>query len=106
MHLVNQAFNWLIETSLVLTWVVMFAITAIAGDLGFRLGRRRADILISDEEYARRKAAWTPDYPASQTPWQELQRRHVTQLSDGACLDFAVSYQRIAFTRGLPRDNH
>jgi len=70
------------------------------------LGRRRADILISDEEYARRKAAWTPDYPASQTPWQELQRRHVTQLSDGACLDFAVNYQRIAVTRGLPRDNH
>lgn len=70
------------------------------------LGRRRADILLSDEEYARRKAAWTPDYPASQTPWQELQRRHVTQLSDGACLDFAVNYQRIAVTRGLPRDNH
>jgi len=70
------------------------------------LGRRRADILIGDEEYARRKAAWTPDYPASQTPWQELQRHHVTQLSDGACLDFAVNYQRIALTRGLPRDNH
>jgi dihydroxy-acid dehydratase len=70
------------------------------------LGRRRADILVTEEEYARRRAAWTPSYPASQTPWQELQRRHVTQLSDGACLDFAVSYQRIAVTRGLPRDNH
>ncbi len=49
MHLVNQAFNWLIETSLVLTWVVMFAITAIAGDLGFRLGRRRADRVKVDD---------------------------------------------------------
>jgi dihydroxy-acid dehydratase len=70
------------------------------------LGRRRADILISEEEYARRKEAWTPNYPPSQTPWQELQRRHVTQLSDGACLDFAVKYQKISVIGGLPRDNH
>jgi dihydroxy-acid dehydratase len=70
------------------------------------LGRRTADILISAEEYAARKAAWkAPDLP-SQTPWQELQRRHVGQLSNGACLDFAVKYQRISTTKGLPRDNH
>ena len=70
------------------------------------LARRRADMLIDDEEYARRKAAWTPDMPPSQTPWQELQRRTVGQLESGACLDFAVSYQRIAQTKGLPRDSH
>jgi dihydroxy-acid dehydratase len=70
------------------------------------LRRRTADILIDDQTYQRRKADWKPDYPPSQTPWQDLQRRHITQLSDGACLDFAVSYQRIAVTRGLPRDNH
>jgi dihydroxy-acid dehydratase len=63
-------------------------------------------MLVSDEELARRRAAWTPSMPESQTPWQELQRRFVGQLSDGGCLDFAVSYQRIATTRGLPRDNH
>ena len=70
------------------------------------LARRRADILISEADYARRKAQWKPSYPPSQTPWQELQRRHVTQLSDGACLDFAVKYQRISVHGGLPRDNH
>ena len=70
------------------------------------LTRRRADILISSEELARRRAAWRPSYPPSQTPWQDLQRRHVTQLSDGACLDFAVKYQRISVNGGLPRDNH
>ncbi|MFM8546544.1 MAG: IlvD/Edd family dehydratase [Betaproteobacteria bacterium] len=70
------------------------------------LTRRRADILISSEELARRRAAWKPSYPPSQTPWQDLQRRHVTQLSDGACLDFAVKYQRISVNGGLPRDNH
>ena len=72
------------------------------------LRRRTADILISDEELAARRAAWKPvDLVAtSQTPWQELQRRHIGQLSDGACLDFAIKYQRISTTRGLPRDNH
>ena len=70
------------------------------------INKRRADILISDAEYAKRKAAWRAPKLDSQTPWQELQRQHVGQLSTGACLDFAVSYQRIAFTKGIPRDNH
>ena len=70
------------------------------------LNRRRADMLISDDELARRRAAWQPPTLVSQTPWQELQRRHVGQLQTGACLDFAVSYQRIDATHGIPRDNH
>lgn len=72
------------------------------------LRKRTADMLISDEELAARRAAWTPQdlVASSQTPWQELQRRHIGQLSDGACLDFAIKYQRISTLRGLPRDNH
>jgi dihydroxy-acid dehydratase len=70
------------------------------------LGRRTANILISDAELAERRAAWKAPDLESQTPWQELQRRHVGQLSSGACLDFAIKYQRISITRGLPRDNH
>lgn len=70
------------------------------------LNKRSANILISDEEYARRKAAWRPPELVSQTPWQELHRRTVGQLQDGGCLDFAVSYQRIDRTHGVPRDNH
>ena len=70
------------------------------------LGRRTADILISADEYAARKAAWKAPDLESRTPWQELQRRHVGQLSSGACLDFAVKYQRISSSKGLPRDNH
>jgi dihydroxy-acid dehydratase len=70
------------------------------------LGRRTANMLIPDEELARRRAAWTPPALVNQTPWQELQRRYVGQLSDGACLDFAVQYQQIDRTFGIPRDNH
>jgi dihydroxy-acid dehydratase len=70
------------------------------------LERRSADIMITPEELAARRAAWKAPDLESQTPWQELQRRHVGQLSSGACLDFAVKYQRISSSKGLPRDNH
>ncbi|MBU3746469.1 MAG: dihydroxy-acid dehydratase family protein [Burkholderiaceae bacterium] len=68
--------------------------------------KRRADMLISDDELAARRAAWKPPELEHQTPWQELQRAKVGQLSSGACLDFAVKYQRISITKGIPRDNH
>ena len=70
------------------------------------LRRRTADMLIGDQELARRRAAWRPPELVNQTPWQELARRHVGQLQDGACLDFAVKYQKVATTFGIPRDNH
>ncbi len=69
-----------------------------------------ANILISEEELAERRktlaAAGGYKYPASQTPWQEIQRSVVGQMSTGAILEGAEKYQRIAQTQGLPRDNH
>ena len=70
------------------------------------LNRRTANMLIPDAELAARRAAFTLPELVSQTPWQELQRLHVGQLSSGACLDFAIKYQRISTTKGIPRDNH
>jgi dihydroxy-acid dehydratase len=74
------------------------------------LRKRSADILISDEELARRREelekAGGFQFPASQTPWQEIQRSMVDQLSEGMVLKPAVKYQRIAQTFGVPRDNH
>lgn len=69
-----------------------------------------ADVLISDAELAARRtaleAAGGYAYPASQTPWQAIQRGLVGQLETGAILEGAEEFQRIAQTRGLPRDNH
>jgi dihydroxy-acid dehydratase len=69
-----------------------------------------ADVLISDEELneRRRRLADTGGYryPASQTPWQEIQRALVGQLDTGAILEGSERYQRIAQRRGLPRDSH
>ena len=74
------------------------------------LRKGSVDVLIGDEELAARRkalvAAGGYKYPASQTPWQEIQRQQVGQLQDGAILEGAETFQRIAQTRGIPRDNH
>jgi dihydroxy-acid dehydratase len=74
------------------------------------LKKGSANILISDEELAERRkaleAAGGYVYPESQTPWQEMQRACVGQMETGAVLEPAVKYQRIAQTKGIPRDNH
>jgi dihydroxy-acid dehydratase len=74
------------------------------------LRRGAADILVTDDEIARRRAELQKDggyrYPDHQTPWQEIQRGMVDQLADGMVLKPAVKYQRVAQTKGLPRDNH
>jgi dihydroxy-acid dehydratase len=74
------------------------------------LNARRADILIPDEELARRRAALNghaSDFaPPSQTPWQEIQRSMVDQLSEGMVLKPAIKFQKVAQTFGVPRDNH
>jgi dihydroxy-acid dehydratase len=74
------------------------------------LNKRSADILLAPEELERRRADLEAKggyaYPASQTPWQEIQRSMVDQLSEGMTLKPAVKYQKVAQTFGVPRDNH
>jgi dihydroxy-acid dehydratase len=74
------------------------------------LNKGEANILISDAELAKRRAALQQQggfhYAQNQTPWQEIQRGLVEQLGDGMVLTTAVKYQRVAQTSGVPRDNH
>jgi dihydroxy-acid dehydratase len=74
------------------------------------LRKRRADILISKDEYDKRRAELQGHggykSPEHQTPWQEIQRGMVDELSEGMVLKPAVKYQRIATSKGIPRDNH
>lgn len=74
------------------------------------LGRGTADMLVADDELARRRKALEKSggfpYPDHQTPWQEIQRALVSQFETGAVLEPAVGYQRVAQTKGIPRDNH
>ncbi len=72
------------------------------------LNKGTANILISGAELATRRGALNErneSYPASQTPWQEIQRAMVDQLADGMVLKPAVKYQRVA-QKSVARDNH
>ncbi len=68
------------------------------------------NMLVSDEELAKRRkaldAAGGYKVPESQTPWQEIFRQNTDQLAQGMVLKGAVKFQRIASTKGIPRDNH
>src|SRR5205085_10406199 len=61
------------------------------------LEKGTANILISKAELAERRAALEKrggyKYPASQTPWQEIQRSMVEQFDEGMVLKPAVKYQ-------------
>jgi dihydroxy-acid dehydratase len=69
-----------------------------------------ANVLLDEAEMAKRhrelEAAGGYKYPPSQTPWQEMQRGAIGQFQDGAVLEPAVKYQKIARTKGIPRHNH
>jgi dihydroxy-acid dehydratase len=73
------------------------------------LNNGTANVLLPDGELAQRRAALEQQgafrYPASQTPWQEIQRAMVDQLADGMVLKPAVKYHRVA-QKSVPRDNH
>lgn len=47
----------------------------------------------------------SPEEP-HQMPWQEIHRATVDQLGNGAVIKSAVHAQRIAQSKGRPRDNH
>jgi dihydroxy-acid dehydratase len=74
------------------------------------LRKGTADIIVTDDEIKRRRAELQNQggyhYPDHQTPWQEIQRGIVDQLGSGMVLKPAVKYQRVAQTKGIPRDNH
>lgn len=74
------------------------------------LKKRTANMLVSAEELAKRRAELDAvggyKYPPSQTPWQEIQRAVIGELSEGMVLKPAVKYQKIHATFGVPRDNH
>ncbi len=91
---------------------------AVGGDLALLktgdslridIGRATVTLLIDDAEFAARRAALSAHpyaYPDHQTPWQEIQRGLVDQFDKGMTLKPAVKYQRIAQTKGIPRNSH
>jgi dihydroxy-acid dehydratase len=63
---------------------------------------RRLHLDVSDEELAKRRAAWKPQAPAPDGGYVQLYVKHVQQADKGADLDFL----RGCRGHGIPRDSH
>ncbi|WP_027210379.1 IlvD/Edd family dehydratase [Burkholderia sp. WSM2232] len=70
------------------------------------LNARKVDVLVDETELARRRETASFAIPAAQTPWQELYRKTVGQLSTGGCLEPATLYLNVIEKRGNPRHSH
>ena len=68
------------------------------------LKNRTVMLLISDEELATRRQNYVEPEIVNETPWQEMYRGCVGQLSTGGCLDFATKYRNVS--EKVPRHNH
>ena len=66
------------------------------------VAKRKLHLHVSDEELAKRRAAWKTPKPPMQRGYWKLYVDHVNQASEGADLDFLVGQER----RGRAGDNH
>jgi dihydroxy-acid dehydratase len=80
------------------------ALLETGDEITIDLNTRRLDAAITDEEFAKRRAAYSFEQPPSHTPWEEIYRNHVTQMSDGAVLDIATKYRDVR--KVVPRHSH
>ncbi|MBU2879912.1 IlvD/Edd family dehydratase [Aliiglaciecola lipolytica] len=64
----------------------------------------KCDVALSQEEMAKRKQNKTLSTPVSDTPWQEIYRSTVSDLSQGGIIELATKYHKISHK--LPRHNH
>ena len=68
------------------------------------MNNRRVDMLVEEAELEARKVNAVTQCPPDQTPWQNIYRSTVGQLSHGACIELAEAYH--AVTEEVPRHNH
>ena len=89
--------------------------SAAGGDIGIiktgdkikiDLNKKRVDLLISANEFKKRRSKNKIKIINNQTPWQELSRLTVGQLEDGACIKTRSVYNRSVEKKGTPRHSH
>ena len=89
--------------------------SAAGGDIGIiktgdkikiDLNKKRVDLLITANEFKKRRSKNKIKIINNQTPWQELSRLTVGQLEDGACIKTRSVYNRIVEKKGTPRHSH
>jgi dihydroxy-acid dehydratase len=62
------------------------------------------NMLVSEEEIERRRAAYQPEDLQNHTPWQEIYRNNVGQLEGGGVFEMALKYHNLR--DHIPRHSH
>jgi dihydroxy-acid dehydratase len=64
------------------------ALVHTGDEIELDVAERRLTLHVSEEELARRRAAWKPPAPPFARGWTRLHQQHVTQAHEGCDLDF------------------
>ncbi len=70
------------------------------------LEKREVQMLVSEQDIALRKREIQLPELKNDTPWQEIYRKFVDGLADGACLQLNQPYERILDNKWFARDSH
>ena len=68
------------------------------------LNQGSLDVLLDESELQKRRGQLKTDVIENQTPWQEIYRNTVGQLSSGGIIELATKYKKIKNT--IPRHSH
>lgn len=70
------------------------------------LNNNTVDLLATDNEIAERRETLILPELVNQTPWQEIYRKTVGQLEDGAVMELDGEHENIIEKHGTPRHSH
>ena len=81
-----------------------FALLETGDDVRIDLNKCEVNLLVEEQELEKRRAKYAQPKLEHHTPWQEIYRSCVGQLSTGGCLELATKYQNVGDV--IPRRNH
>ena len=81
-----------------------FALLETGDDVRIDLNKCEVNLLVEEQELEKRRAKYAQPKLEHQTPWQEIYRSCVGQLSTGGCLELATKYRNVGDV--VPRRNH
>ena len=82
------------------------AIVRTGDNIVIDMQNREVKLLISNEEILNRKESLVMPELDNETPWQEIYRKFVEGLADGACLKLDKPYEKILDNKWFSRDSH
>ena len=81
-----------------------FALLETGDDVRIDLNKCEVNLLVEEQVLEKRRSKYAQPKLEHQTPWQEIYRSCVGQLSTGGCLELATKYRNVGDI--IPRRNH